>query len=83
MAYLDIGHDENDLSVGLNADEGVGREFRCVGRVSLAVGEFEERGLLTRRRGFISIRSRPMLEIESCECYQVFKAFNSELGLRT
>ena len=51
--------------------------------VSLAVGEFEERGMLTRRRGFIGIRSRHRLERESCECYQVFKAFNSELGLRT
>lgn len=51
--------------------------------VSLAVGDFEERGMLTRRRGFISIRSRHTLERESCECYQVFKAFNSELGLRT
>lgn len=51
--------------------------------VSLAIGDFENRGMLTRRRGFIDIRSRQMLEKESCECYQIFKAFNSELGLRT
>jgi CRP-like cAMP-binding protein len=51
--------------------------------VTLTVGEFEERGMLTRRRGFVNIRSRHMLEQEACECYQVFKAFNSELGLRT
>jgi CRP-like cAMP-binding protein len=51
--------------------------------VSLAIGEFENRGMLARRRGFVNIKSRQMLEKESCECYQVFKAFNSELGLRT
>src|SRR5262249_5503162 len=50
--------------------------------VSLAVGGFESRGMLTRRRGIIKIRSRQMLEKVCCECYQVFKAFNSELGLR-
>jgi len=51
-------------------------------RVTLAVGNFEERGMLVRRRGFVSIRSRRMLEKESCECYQVVRAFNPELGLR-
>jgi CRP-like cAMP-binding protein len=51
--------------------------------VSLTIGEFENRGMLARRRGFVNIRSRQMLEKESCECYQVFKGFNSELGLRT
>jgi len=51
--------------------------------VSLAVGNFEERGMLRRHRGFINVRSRQRLEKESCECYQVFKAFNPELGLRT
>lgn len=51
--------------------------------VSLAVGDFEGRGMITRRRGFIGIKNRQMLENESCECYQVFKAFNPELGLRT
>jgi CRP-like cAMP-binding protein len=51
--------------------------------VSLTIGEFENRGMLARHRGFVNIRSRQMLEKESCECYQVFKAFNSELGLRT
>lgn len=51
--------------------------------VSLAIGDFENRGMLTRRRGFVNIRTRPMLEKESCECYQVFKVFNTELGLRT
>ena len=51
--------------------------------VSLAIGEFENRGMVTHGRGFISIKSRQMIEKESCECYQVIKAFNSELGLRT
>jgi len=50
--------------------------------VSIVVGVFESRGMLIRRRGVISIRSRQMLEKESCECYQVFKQFNSELGLK-
>lgn len=51
--------------------------------VSLAIGDFENRGMLARSRGSINIRSRQKLEKESCECYQVFKEFNSELGLRT
>lgn len=51
--------------------------------VSLAIGEFENRGTLTRGRGLVNLKSRQMLEKDSCQCYQVFKAFNSELGLRT
>lgn len=50
--------------------------------VSLAIGELENGGMLTRRRGLVNIRSRAMLEEQSCECYQVLKTFNSELGLK-
>jgi hypothetical protein len=39
LAHLDIGHDENDLAVVLNADEGVGREADFARRAGFTVGE--------------------------------------------
>ena len=39
LAHLDIGHDENDLAVVLNADEGVGREAVFARRAGFTVGE--------------------------------------------
>jgi len=50
--------------------------------VTLAVKDIEQDGILERSRPSISIKDRAKLEQQSCECYQVFKAFNSELGLR-
>jgi hypothetical protein len=39
LTHFDIGHGENDLSVPLDADEGVGRKGPGAGRVGLAAGE--------------------------------------------
>lgn len=50
--------------------------------VTLAVKDLEQDGIIERSRASISIKDRGKLEQQSCECYQLFRAFNSELGLR-
>ncbi|MBV9973721.1 MAG: Crp/Fnr family transcriptional regulator [Candidatus Eremiobacteraeota bacterium] len=42
--------------------------------VTLAIRTLREAGLITRRRGMISIENRPLLEKASCECYDVVAA---------
>jgi hypothetical protein len=39
LAHLDIGHGQDNVSVALDADEGVGREASFAGGVSVAVCE--------------------------------------------
>jgi CRP-like cAMP-binding protein len=51
--------------------------------VSLAIADFERRGILRRGRGSLTIINRLRLRERSCECYKIFSEFNSELGLRT
>jgi CRP-like cAMP-binding protein len=51
--------------------------------VSVAIGEFDRKGILRRGRGAITITDRRKLREESCECYDIFSGFNAELGLRT
>jgi len=50
---------------------------------SLAIAEFERKGVLRRGRGSITITDRHKLQAQSCECYEIVSQFNSELGLRT
>jgi len=50
--------------------------------VSLAIADFESKGLLRRHRGSLTITNRPKLREHSCECYSVLSEFNSELGLK-
>jgi len=50
--------------------------------VTLAVTDLEPDGIIERRRASITIKDRGKLEQQSCECYQLFKTFNSERGLR-
>jgi CRP-like cAMP-binding protein len=50
--------------------------------VSLAIADFESRGLLRRHRGSLTITNRPKLREYSCECYNILSEFNSELGLK-
>ena len=51
--------------------------------VSLAIADFERKGILQRGRGVITITDRRKLEAQSCECYGMFSRFNAELGLKT
>jgi CRP-like cAMP-binding protein len=51
--------------------------------VSLAIADFERKGILQRGRGAITIIDRRKLEAQSCECYGMFSQFNAELGLKT
>jgi CRP-like cAMP-binding protein len=50
--------------------------------VSVALAELQREGLIMGSRGVISVLDRHKLEDYSCECYQVFKQFNEELGLK-
>jgi CRP-like cAMP-binding protein len=49
--------------------------------VSVAIGDLERDGILTRSRGSIYVINRTLLEQQSCKCYAIFKQFNAELGL--
>src|SRR5215475_8697650 len=50
--------------------------------VTLAVRDLERDGIIERSRASISIKDRGKLEQQSCECYRLFRTFNSERGLR-
>jgi CRP-like cAMP-binding protein len=49
--------------------------------VTVALIDFEQKGILSRSRGSLTIVDGEALEAEACECYQVYKLFNAELGL--
>lgn len=49
--------------------------------VTLAVGQFQNQGIIRLRRGLIAVLDRNQLERQCCECYGVFQQFNRELGL--
>jgi CRP-like cAMP-binding protein len=49
--------------------------------VTLALAELEREGIIQPSRGSIVIEDRRKLELRSCECYNLFRRFNPELGL--
>lgn len=51
--------------------------------VTLALADFERDGLIKPGRATIVIKDRAKLELQSCECYSLFRRFNTELGLRS
>jgi CRP-like cAMP-binding protein len=51
--------------------------------VSLATAELERAGVIRQGRASISIVNRRKLEGQACECYELFRKLNPELGLRT
>jgi CRP-like cAMP-binding protein len=50
--------------------------------VSVAAAELERAGVIRQGRASISILNRRKLEAQSCDCYEVFRKLNAELGLR-
>lgn len=51
--------------------------------VTLAVRDLERDGMIERRRASIAIKDRGKLEQQACECYRLFRSFNTERGLRS
>lgn len=51
--------------------------------VTVTLEELENRDIVRRSRGSITILDRAQLEQRACECYQIFSQFNVELGLKT
>jgi len=51
--------------------------------VSVATAELERAGVIRQGHASIAIENRSKLEAESCDCYQLFRKLNPELGLRT
>jgi CRP-like cAMP-binding protein len=51
--------------------------------VTLALADFEREGLVKPGRATIIIKDRAKLAQQSCECYALFRRFNTELGLRS
>jgi len=50
--------------------------------VSLAAAALQKKGIIEYVRGAVKILSRRKLEKSSCECYDVIRQFEDELGLR-
>jgi CRP-like cAMP-binding protein len=50
--------------------------------VTVAAAELERAGVIRQGRGSISIKDRRKLEAQSCDCYDLFRRLNPELGLR-
>jgi CRP-like cAMP-binding protein len=49
--------------------------------VTEAAGKLQKLGVITYKRGHISVIDRQRLEVESCECYQVVKSETERLEL--
>jgi CRP-like cAMP-binding protein len=49
--------------------------------VTEAAGKLQKLGIITYKRGHISVIDRPRLEIQTCECYQVVKTETDRLEL--
>lgn len=49
--------------------------------VTEAAGKLQKLGIITYKRGHISVIDRPSLETQSCECYQVVKGETDRLDL--
>jgi CRP-like cAMP-binding protein len=50
--------------------------------VSVALAELQREAIILGSRGIITLLDRERLEEHACECYQMFKQFNGELGLK-
>lgn len=50
--------------------------------VTLALAQLEREGMIQPSRGSILIENRHKLEQSACECYNIFRRFNPELGLQ-
>jgi CRP-like cAMP-binding protein len=51
--------------------------------VTVAASELEQAGVIRQGRASIYIVTRRKLETQSCDCYDLFRRLNPELGLRT
>jgi CRP-like cAMP-binding protein len=51
--------------------------------VTITVAELERAGVIRQGRASITIENRRKLEAQSCECYELFRKLNPELGLAT
>jgi CRP-like cAMP-binding protein len=51
--------------------------------VSVATAELERAGVIRQGHAYIAIENRRKLEAQSCDCYELFRKLNPELGLRT
>ena len=49
--------------------------------VSVAAAELERAGVIRQGRASISVEDRHKLEAQSCNCYDLFRRLNRELGL--
>ena len=51
--------------------------------VSVATAELERAGVIRQGHASLAIENRRKLEAQSCDCYELFRKLNPELGLRT
>ncbi len=50
--------------------------------VSLAAGVLQRKKIIEYTRGAVKIVKRKKLEDSACECYEVIRQFDGELGLK-
>jgi Mn-dependent DtxR family transcriptional regulator len=50
--------------------------------VSVAAGVLQKKGLIEYTRGAVKILNRKKLEDSACECYEVIRQYDGELGLK-
>jgi hypothetical protein len=50
--------------------------------VSLAAGVLQRKGIIEYTRGAVKIMNRKKLEDAACECYEVIRQYDGELGLK-
>jgi len=50
--------------------------------VSLAAGVLQKKKLIEYTRGAVKIVNRKKLEDSTCECYEVIRQYDGELGLK-
>ena len=50
--------------------------------VSLAAGALQRKELIEYARGAVKILNRKKLEDSACECYEVIRQYDGELGLK-
>jgi Mn-dependent DtxR family transcriptional regulator len=50
--------------------------------VSVAAGVLQRKGLIEYTRGAVKIVNRTKLEDSACECYEVIRQYDVELGLK-